>query len=185
MIVVVTFGSPDDLWARRFCCTVRIHLLHSGAICCIARIWIPTILLPALNTLLIDIISGLPGIGNPAAITAAVNSALAQITGTAGVQLVVNQILADVRASLIIFADCLAERETNGIVAGSSIVGIQIPAIQQMAPTIQQMNPTVQQNSQAVYHWRPNVTTTIIVVTNIIDSVYNTQFFYFFTKKIF
>ena len=37
---------------------------------------------PALNTLLIDIISGLPGIGNPAAITAAVNSALAQITGT-------------------------------------------------------------------------------------------------------
>ena len=51
---------------------------------------------------------------------------------------------------MIIFADCLAERETNGIVAGSSIVGIQIPAIQQMAPTIQQMNPTVQQNSQAV-----------------------------------
>jgi hypothetical protein len=72
--------------------------------------------------------------------------ALNQITGTAGVQLVVNQILADVLDSLELFIDCNTSTiPTNGAAGtgtGAGIVGTL------ELPTIQQMIPTVQQNSQ-------------------------------------
>jgi hypothetical protein len=92
---------------------------------------------PALTELLSGIISLVPGIGNAAAVAAQVVVALNQITGTAGVQLVVNQILADVLDSLELFIDCNTSTiPTNGAAGtgtGAGIVGtLELPTIQQM-----------------------------------------------------
>ena len=71
---------------------------------------------------------------------------------------------------------------TPGGGAGAGLLPLQLPTIQQMNPTIQQMNPTIQQNSLPV--WRPNATTTINLIINIIDSVYETKFFFCNSKML-
>jgi len=67
---------------------------------------------PALTTLIVEIISAIPNIGNAPAIAAAVTSALGQITGPTGVSLVVDQILANVEVSLGILEECLGLEPT-------------------------------------------------------------------------
>ncbi len=97
---------------------------------------------PQISAALIDILlgAGVP----PDQVIGLLTSILTQIfspIGT-GFTLVVNQILADVRASLDLFVDCNTSTiPTNGAGSGTGgagiVGGLQLPSIQQMIPTVQ------------------------------------------------
>ena len=107
-----------------------------------------------------------------------------EIIEAVDIQAIVDQIIGNIEVSLDILSDCLDLPPTNG--GGAGLVAQSTPsrtaALNFQLPIAQQMNPTIQQNSQVLPMWRPMLQLQLNLVTNIIDSVYNTQFFYFMIK---